>query len=76
MRQLAGGVAFRGGGFAPRTLPLAGAVTLLGLVAAWQLADSFGAISTLFLPAPANKSAFSVAEAPLAMRLKALNITG
>jgi len=54
MRQLAGGVAFRGGGFAQRTLPLAGAVTLLGLVAAWQLADSFGAISTLFLPAPAN----------------------
>jgi hypothetical protein len=37
MRQLAGSVPFRGGGFAPRNLPLAGTATLLGLLALWQL---------------------------------------
>ena len=50
---VAGSVAFRGGGFAPRNLPLAGVVTLLGLVAPWQVGDWLGLISTLFLPAPA-----------------------
>ena len=45
-------VAFRGGGFAPRDLPLAGAATLLGLIALWQLGDWLRVIPTLFLPAP------------------------
>ena len=54
MRDVTGLVPFRGGGFAPRNLPLAGAVTLLGLVALWQLGDSLGLIPTLFLPSPAN----------------------
>jgi ABC-type nitrate/sulfonate/bicarbonate transport system permease component len=54
MRCIDGGVPFRGGGFAPLDLPLAGAATLVGLVALWQVADSLGLISTLFLPAPVN----------------------
>jgi ABC-type nitrate/sulfonate/bicarbonate transport system permease component len=54
MRRIEGTVPFRGGGFAPRNIPLAGAVTLLGLVALWQLGDSLGLIPTLFLPAPVN----------------------
>src|SRR5215467_5926649 len=54
MRRLAGSVPFRGGGFAPRSPPLAGAATLMGLVALWQVGDSLGLIPTLFLPAPAN----------------------
>jgi ABC-type nitrate/sulfonate/bicarbonate transport system permease component len=54
MRRVDGAVAFRGGGFAPRNLPLAGAATLVGLVVLWQLADSLGLIPTLFLPAPAS----------------------
>jgi ABC-type nitrate/sulfonate/bicarbonate transport system permease component len=45
-------VAFRGGGFAPRDLPLAGAATLLGLIALWQIGDWLRVIPTLFLPAP------------------------
>ena len=53
MRRIAGSVAFRGGGFAPRNLPLAGVATLLGLVALWQLGDWLGLIPTLFLPSPA-----------------------
>ncbi len=47
-------VPFRGGGFAPRNLPWAGAATLLGLIALWQGGDSAGLIPTLFLPAPAD----------------------
>jgi hypothetical protein len=43
---------FRGGGFAPRDLPLAGAATLLGLIALWQVGDWLHVIPTLFLPAP------------------------
>ena len=54
MHEVAGTVPFRGGGFAPRNLPMAGAATLLGLVALWQIGDSLGLIPTLFLPAPAN----------------------
>ena len=46
-------VAFRGGGFAPRTSLAAGAATLAGLVLLWQALASLGVISTLFLPAPA-----------------------
>jgi ABC-type nitrate/sulfonate/bicarbonate transport system permease component len=47
-------VPFRGGGFAPRNVPLAGAATLLGLIALWQAGDSLGLIPTLFLPAPVD----------------------
>ena len=54
MRDVTGLVPFRGGGFAPRNLPVAGAVTLLGLVALWQLGDLLGLVPTLFLPSPAN----------------------
>ena len=52
MRLLAGSVPFRGGGFSPRDLPLAGVATLVGLVALWQHGDSLGLIPTLFLPSP------------------------
>lgn len=52
MRRIDGAVPFRGSGFAPRSIPLAGAATLLGLVALWQIGDSAGLIPTLFLPAP------------------------
>ena len=54
MRRIEGFVPFRGGGFAPRDVKMAGAATLLGLVALWQLGDSLGLIPTLFLPAPVN----------------------
>jgi ABC-type nitrate/sulfonate/bicarbonate transport system permease component len=54
MRRIDGIVPFRGGGFAPRNVPMAGAATLLGLVVLWQLGDSLGLIPTLFLPAPVN----------------------
>ena len=47
-------VPFRGGGFAPRNVPLAGVATLLGLIALWQIGDSLGLIPTLFLPAPVD----------------------
>jgi ABC-type nitrate/sulfonate/bicarbonate transport system permease component len=47
-----GKVAFRGGGFAPRALPLAGAATLVGLILCWQAASWAGWLPTLFLPAP------------------------
>jgi ABC-type nitrate/sulfonate/bicarbonate transport system permease component len=54
MRVLDGNVPFRGGGFAPRDVPIAGAAALLGLIALWQIGDSLGLIPNLFLPAPAN----------------------
>ena len=47
-------VPFRGGGFAPRNVPLAGVATLLGMIALWQVGDSLGLIPTLFLPAPVD----------------------
>jgi len=47
-------VPFRGGGFAPRNLPLAGTATLLGAIALWQTGASAGVIPTLFLPAPVD----------------------
>lgn len=47
-------VPFRGGGFAPRAVPLAAVATLLGLIALWQLGSSAGWIPALFLPAPAG----------------------
>jgi NitT/TauT family transport system permease protein len=52
MPQIDGPVAFRGGGFSPREHALAGAATLIALVALWQLGDSLGVIHSLFLPAP------------------------
>ena len=45
-------VPFRGGGFEPRSIPWAAAVTLLALVAVWQVGCSAGWIPHLFLPAP------------------------
>ena len=54
MRRIEGFVPFRGGGFAPRDVKLAGAATLLGLIVLWQIGDMLGAIPTLFLPAPVN----------------------
>jgi ABC-type nitrate/sulfonate/bicarbonate transport system permease component len=57
MPRVEGTVPFRGGGFAPRNIPLAGAATLLGIVVLWQIGDSIGLISSLFLPAPVNIAA-------------------
>ena len=54
MRSLHGGVPFRAGGFAPRSVPLAAVGTLLGLVALWQAGVSAGVIPTLFLPPPVS----------------------
>ena len=45
-------VRFRGGGFAPRSSPLAGAATLIGLLLVWQAASAAGWLPALFLPAP------------------------
>jgi ABC-type nitrate/sulfonate/bicarbonate transport system permease component len=45
-------VRFRGGGFAPVDRSWAAALTLVGLVALWQLGAWAGVIPTLFLPAP------------------------
>jgi ABC-type nitrate/sulfonate/bicarbonate transport system permease component len=54
MRLFNGPVAFRGGGFSPRERWSAGAVTLLLLIAFWQVGDWAGLISTLFLPSPVS----------------------
>lgn len=50
--RLDGGVAFRARGFAPRELPAAGAATLIGLVALWQLAAWLGWIPVAFVSDP------------------------
>ena len=42
MRQLAGRVPFRAGGFSPRDVPVAGAATLVVLIALWQAARARG----------------------------------
>jgi ABC-type nitrate/sulfonate/bicarbonate transport system permease component len=52
MLRLDGPVPFRAGGFSPRDNWRAGATTLVGLVALWQLGASTGFISTLFLSSP------------------------
>jgi NitT/TauT family transport system permease protein len=52
MRRIDGDVPFRAGGFAPIARPLAGAATLVALVALWQAACWAGLIPRLFLPAP------------------------
>jgi len=54
LRSLRGGVPFRAGGFAPRSVPLAAVGTLVGLVALWQAGASAGVIPTLFLPPPVS----------------------
>ncbi len=45
-------VPFRGGGFEPRAVPVAGAATLLALLALWQAGSWADWIPPLFLPAP------------------------
>ncbi len=45
-------VAFRGGGFAPRTLRHVGPLTLIGLLIVWQAVSSAGLVSDLTLPSP------------------------
>ena len=57
MPRIDGPVAFRGGGFAPRSHAWAGAATLILLVALWQLGASVGLIHSLFLPAPVTIAA-------------------
>ena len=52
MPEVAGPVAFRARGFAPRSIPAASAATLVGLVLLWQAGASAGLISTVFLPPP------------------------
>src|ERR1700722_20127040 len=52
MRRLDGPVPFRGGGFHPRERWLAGAATLLILIAFWQFGTWAGFLPTLFLPSP------------------------
>jgi NitT/TauT family transport system permease protein len=52
MHLEAGVVPFRAVGFAPRNRPLAGAATLVGLIAVWQIGCSTGFIPELFLPSP------------------------
>jgi NitT/TauT family transport system permease protein len=45
-------VPFRAGGFAPRTVPFAGAATLVLLLALWQAGAEAGWFSSRFLPTP------------------------
>ena len=45
-------VAFRGGGFAPKSGRYAGWIALLSVIGVWQLAGSLGWVNALFLPAP------------------------
>ena len=52
MPELAGPVRFRARGFAPRSVPGAGAATLCGLVLLWQAGAMAGWIDTRFLPPP------------------------
>jgi NitT/TauT family transport system permease protein len=47
-----GKVAFRGGGFAPRTLRHAGPLTLILLVLLWQAVSAAGLVNDLTLPSP------------------------
>jgi ABC-type nitrate/sulfonate/bicarbonate transport system permease component len=45
-------VAFRGGGFAPKTSRYAGLVALALVIALWQLAGHLSLVNPIFLPAP------------------------
>jgi NitT/TauT family transport system permease protein len=51
-RRLAALVPFRAFGFAPRRVPAASALTLLGLLALWQALASLGWMSTAFASSP------------------------
>src|SRR5260370_10125719 len=57
-------VAFRGGGFTPRTGGTSGWIALALVIGFWQLAGSAGWVNPLFLPAP---SAIAAAIAKLAL---------
>ena len=57
-------VAFRGGGFAPKTGRYAGWIALALVIALWQLAGSAGWVNPLFLPAP---SAIAARDLQLAL---------
>jgi ABC-type nitrate/sulfonate/bicarbonate transport system permease component len=57
-------IAFRGGGFAPKSSRYAGWLSIIALIALWQLAGSAGWINPLFLPTP---SAIALAIYKLAM---------
>jgi NitT/TauT family transport system permease protein len=46
------GIRFRGGGFEPRRIAYAGPLTILGLLALWQLVADLGLVSQLVLPGP------------------------
>ena len=45
-------VAFRGGGFSPKTSRYAGVLALAAIIALWQLAGSLSLINPVFLPTP------------------------
>jgi NitT/TauT family transport system permease protein len=45
-------VAFRGGGFSPKTSRYAGWLALAAVIALWQLAGSLSLVNPVFLPAP------------------------
>ncbi len=47
-------VQFRGGGFAPISVPSVSVLFFVGLIGFWQLASSLGWASPLFLPGPAR----------------------
>ena len=57
-------VAFRGGGFAPKTSRYAGLVALALVIALWQLAGSLSLVNPIFLPAP-----LSIARAMIELAL-------
>jgi NitT/TauT family transport system permease protein len=45
-------VAFRGGGFSPKTSRYAGLVALAGIIVIWQLASTLSLVNPIFLPSP------------------------
>jgi NitT/TauT family transport system permease protein len=47
-------IAFRGGGFAPKSRSAISVAFFVVLIGAWQGASSFGLVSNLFLPSPAR----------------------
>jgi NitT/TauT family transport system permease protein len=47
-------ISFRGGGFAPVSIPWISALFFAALIGVWQIAGSRGWVSSLFLPGPAR----------------------
>ncbi|MCC6946172.1 MAG: ABC transporter permease [Bradyrhizobiaceae bacterium] len=45
---------FRGGGFEPETRTVISVISILSVIAAWQLATTYGLINPIFLPAPSH----------------------